>query len=424
MAHDDFAADWDATRIELARCEARLQTVPAPADRDPGQVATAAEAHRAARHARAAFLRKHARRVYDDLTAGLTTRPRASELALTAGDRFPGLVPSRRQLAEEAERHQAGKEGREIDQGLFFHALLADRVAGEHLIESMRHPTAAALALLDRLRETGQVRLTAAQLECREGVAHLTITNAHCLNAEDNQHVEDLETLVDLALLNPDVQVGVLRGGVVDSPRYAGRRVFSAGINLKELRRGRISFVDFLLTRELGYIAKMLRGLGGEDGPVLRQKPWIGVVDTFAIGGGAQILLACDHVVAEDDAYLSLPAAEEGIVPGLANLRLTRHLGARPARRVILGGRRIHVRDPEAALLIDDVVDPGALDDAVKAAAGRLAGPAVVANRHMLIAAEEPVEAFRTYLAEFSLQQAHRLYGGDVLARLDAAWRG
>ena len=52
------------------------------------------------------------------------------------------------------------------------------------------------------------------------------------------------------ALLDPAVRVGVLRGGEMSHPRYRGKRVFSAGINLKSLHAGEISLVDFLLRRD------------------------------------------------------------------------------------------------------------------------------------------------------------------------------
>jgi (3,5-dihydroxyphenyl)acetyl-CoA 1,2-dioxygenase len=140
-------------------------------------------------------------------------------------------------------------------------------------------------------------------------------------------------------------------------------------------------------------------------------------VDGFAIGGGLQLLLVCDHVIAASDAYVSLPAAQEGIVPGAANLRLTRAVGARLARQVILGGRRVSAVEPEARLLLDEVVDPADMDAAVDQALAALAEPAVAANRGKLTFAEEPPGRFRHYMAEFALRQALRLYGDDVVAK-------
>jgi thioesterase DpgC len=243
-----------------------------------------------------------------------------------------------------------------------------------------------------------------------------------CLNDEDEQQVEELETAVELVLLDPAVRAGVLRGGPMSHPRYQGRRIFSAGINLKYLSSGDISLVGFLLRRELGYISKIMRGVRverpGDWHSPLVEKPWVAAVDGFAIGGGMQLLLAFDRVVAAADSFLSLPAAKEGIIPGLANLRFSRLAGPRLARQVILSGRRIQAAEPAAALLIDEVVEPGQMDAAIERALAALEGEAVLANRRMITLSEEPPEAFRRYLAEFALQQSLRLYGADVIDKV------
>src|SRR6202035_5421348 len=157
-------------------------------------------------------------------------------------------------------------------------------------------------------------------------------------------------------------------------------RVFSAGINLKALHAGDISLVGFLLRRELGYIHKLIRGVVADGAPWHSppiEKQWIGVVDGFAIGGGMQLLLAFDHVIAASDAYLSLPAAQEGIIPGAANFRLTRFFGPRLSRQTILGGRRIWASEPAARAIVDEVVEPLAVDEAVERFLDRLPRPAV-----------------------------------------------
>jgi (3,5-dihydroxyphenyl)acetyl-CoA 1,2-dioxygenase len=141
-------------------------------------------------------------------------------------------------------------------------------------------------------------------------------------------------------------------------------------------------------------------------------------VDGFAIGGGMQLLLVFDHVLAASDAYFSLPAAQEGIVPGAANFRLTRCAGPRLARQIILEGRRIRASEPAARLLVDEVVEPADMDEAIERSIDRLAGAAVSANRHMLNLADESPDEFRRYMAEFAVQQALRLYGEDVLGKV------
>jgi thioesterase DpgC len=369
---------------------------------------------------RSRFMDRHADEVYDQVTAGHTGYLSLAELVEAATARFPGLLPGAAQMAADRVLPLADKAGHEIDQAIFLRGVLRSPVAGGHLLDAMLRPTPRARGLLAEFAEAGSLDLGSVRIERRGGTAYLTMCREDCLNAEDERQVDDMETAVDLALLDPSVQVGVLRGGAMSHPRYRGRRVFSAGINLKRLHAGQISLVGFLLRRELGYLQKILRGALVDRSwhGQLVEKPWVAAVDTFAIGGGAQLLLVVDHVVAAADAYLSLPAAQEGIVPGAANLRLGRAAGPRLARQMILGGRRIWVTQPEARQLVDAVVDPSKVDAAVERAAGLLRGPAVVANRRMLNLAEHPVDEFRRYLAEFAVQQALRLHSPDVLAKV------
>jgi thioesterase DpgC len=388
--------------------------------RSPQQRAEAAAAHAGARLARQAFLHRQAETVYAELTDGFTKRLRLDELCRAAAAAFPGLVPDEDALAAERDRPQAHKEGHEIDQAIFLSAVLRSKEAGGHLLDTMLRPLPRSLAVLDDFRRDGTANLGTVQLERRDGVAHLTMCRGENLNAEDGELVDDLEAALDLALLDPAIEVCVLRGGEMTHPRYRGRRIFCAGINLKALHAGRIGLVDFLLRREMGLVHKLLRGVvtdGGWWSPPIA-KPWIAVVDGFAIGGGAQLLLVADHVIAASDAYLSLPAAQEGIVPGAAPLRLSRIAGARLARRIILQGQRIAVTEPDAQLLVDEVCAGDEIDVAVARAAGRLRGAAVVANRRMMLSVEEPLDDFRNYLADFAVEQALRIYSDDVLEKV------
>jgi thioesterase DpgC len=145
-------------------------------------------------------------------------------------------------------------------------------------------------------------------------------------------------------------------------------------------------------------------------------------VDSFAIGGGMQMLLVFDRVIAAADAFFSLPAAREGIVPGAADLRLSRFVGSRLGRDVILGGRRIRATDPEAALICDEVVPTEQIAGSIDAAVCHLNNPAVVANRRLINIAEESPDRFRAYLAEFAAVQAHRLYSRDVIDKVERGW--
>jgi (3,5-dihydroxyphenyl)acetyl-CoA 1,2-dioxygenase len=398
-----------------------IASLPEPAGRSPQQRAVAAAAHDVLRTMRSHFMNAHAEAVYDELTGIRTRYLRLPELVEAGTVAFPGLVPTMDQMAADRARPQASKEGYEIDQGIFLRGVLRSPRAGPHLLDAMRRPTPRALRLLPEFKRTGVADLGSVRLERRDGAARLTMCRDDCLNAEDNQQVDDMETAVDLALLDPDIRAGLLRGGQMSHPRYRGKRVFSAGINLKALHAGGISLVDFLLRRELGYISKLMRGVLVEDGASWHspevQKPWVAAVDGFAIGGGMQLLLAFDYVIAASDAYFSLPAAQEGIVPGAANFRLTRAFGPRLARQVILGGRRIWASEPAARLMVDEVVELPDLAEAIERSLDRLRSPAVIANRWLMNLAEEPPDEFRRYMAEFAVHQALRLYSEDVIVK-------
>jgi (3,5-dihydroxyphenyl)acetyl-CoA 1,2-dioxygenase len=415
MAAKEIAAAAEHTRDLLA-------ALPLPTERSARQQAEAATAKNAARSLRTRYLQAHGEAVYDHLTQGRALSLRLPDLVAAAAAEYPGLVPDAEQLKAEQSLAQADKDGHEIDQGIFLRALLRSPVAGRHLIDAMLQPTERALRLLPEFQRTGELQLTSVLLERRGSAAHLTMCRDDCLNAEDNQQVDDMETAVDLALLDPAVHVCLLRGGVMTHPRYDGKRVFSAGINLKALHAGQISLVDFLLRRELGYINKIIRGVLVDHETSWQSaavdKPWVAAVDTFAIGGGAQLLLVSDRVLAAADSYVSLPAAQEGIVPGASNLRLGRLTGDRLARQVVLWGRRIRATEPDARLLLDEVLEPPALDQAVEVALDRLDSPAVLTNRRMLNLAQHPPEAFQAYMAEFAVQQALRIHSEDVIGKV------
>lgn len=368
---------------------------------------------------RESFLAIHMDDLYDELTRERTEYPRLAELADRAAEALPGLVPTTSDIEADHGRGQQYKSGREQELGIFFGAVLDAPGPGSHFLESMRRPTGRALEMLPTLHAAGRVDLGPVYVEFRNGTGHVVIDNQRYLNAEDDAVVEALETAVDLVLLDDRATVGVLRGAPMTHPRYRDRRVFSSGINLTHLYEGRISLLGFLLRRELGYISKIYRGLSG---PRTTEKPWIAAVDTFAIGGGAQLTLVFDHVIADSDAYYTLPALQEGIIPGAANLRLGRFLGPRASRQMIFANRRVRATDAAGAVLTDEVVPPAELDRAIENAAARLSNPAVVANRRMLRIAEEPLDAFRTYMADYAREQSCRLYSEDLIANLERSW--
>ena len=324
-------------------------------------------------------------------------------------------------LTAERERTLADKEGLELEQGRLLADVLADPEAGAHLVDSMLRPTPEALERLDDFRATGVADLGAAHLR-REGRAGvLELRNPRHLNAEDDGTLPATEVAVDLALLDPEIEIGVFRGGVVEHQRYAGRRIFGAGINLTLLYRGRVSY-GFYMVRDLGYVNKLYRGLSGPE-PV--EKLWLAAVETYAIGGACQLLHVMDHVIAERGARLFLPARKEGIIPGASNLRLPRAVGARLARQAILSGREFVAGTPEGDLLVDETVEPGEMDAAIDARVEALTSSGLVnaaANRRALRVGEEPLEVFREYMAVYAREQAVCHLSPALVENLERNW--
>ena len=233
----------------------------------------------------------------------------------------------------------------------------------------------------------------------------LELRNPRHLNAEDDTTLAASECAVDLILLDPEIEVGVLRGGPVDHPRYRDARVFGAGLNLTRLYHGQIPFL-FFVTRDLGYVHKIFRGLS--DAEV--EKLWIAAAETYAIGGACQLLHVVDHVIASRGCRLYLPARKEGIIPGASNLRLPRFVGDRLARQAILSGLEFEAGTPEGDLLCDEVVEAGEVDAALAARVEALTGSGLVsaaANRRALRIGQEPLDVFREYMATFAREQAH-----------------
>ena len=132
-------------------------------------------------------------------------------------------------------------------------------------------------------------------------------------------------------------------------------------------------------------------------------------METFAIGGGAQLLLVMDRVVAERDAILSLPASREGIIPGAAALRLPRFIGLSLARRSIISTSSGRPRAPRDACWWTRWWSRAEVGDAIAASVEQLLamGPvSVLANRRALRAAHEPLDAFRAFMSTYAIEQA------------------
>ena len=379
------------------------------------------------RAAREQYLRAHAAAIYEHLTDGRRELLRADELCQRAAEAFPGLVPSAEALADEAPRLQRDKRGVEVDQGLFLAHVLADPQCGLHLCHAMLLPRAESREKLAEFEKRGEMDLGGARVHREGRAAVVTMNNPRFLNAEDESTLGPLETAIDLALLDPKSEICVLRGSSVAHPKWAGKRIFGAGINLTHLYHGRIRYLWFIL-RDMGLVNKLYRGVAFPDVPPEeggREKVWIAAVEGFAIGGHCQILVAVDHTIAAADAYMTLPARKEGIIPGAANLRMARFVGDRVARQAVMNDLRLDCDSPEGRMICSEIVPAAQMDAAIRATVERLTGSGVVSaagNRRAFRIGQEPMDTFRRYMSVYAREQAYCHFSPQLIKNLERNW--
>jgi thioesterase DpgC len=363
--------------------------------------------------------------IYDDLTESRNRFVRVDELCRRAAEK--GALPANDDLAAEARLPLKEKKGLEKAQGAFLAEILEDPEAGMHLCHAMLLPLEASRQKARDFERDGEIEFPGAQLRRQGKAAVLTMRNPRYLNAEDESTLPGTEMAVDVALLDPKTEVCVLRGDFVEHPKYAGRRLFGAGINLTHLYQGKIRYLWYLI-RDLGFVNKLYRGIAFENELPEKasvEKIWIAAVEGFAIGGHCQILLTIDHTLAAADAYLTLPARKEGIIPGAANLRLPRFVGDRIARQAILAERRIECASPEGRMLCDEVFPPKDMDSAISRTIEKLTGSGVVSaagNRRAFRAGQEPLDLFRRYMAVYAREQAQCHFSPALIANLEKHW--
>ena len=288
----------------------------------------------------------------------------------------------------------------------------------------MLRPTELALEHLEELRRTGRVDLGTAAVTRDGKVGTVELRNPRHLNAEDDTTTGPLEAAIDLVAARPRrSRSRVLRGGVVEHPRYAGRRIFGAGLNLTHLYRGQISYL-FFPVRDLGLVHKVFRGLtdpqrAPED---TIEKLWIAAAETFAIGGGCQLLLTVDHILDRGGHALHAARAQRGHhprrrEPAAAALRRRppRAPGdpLRPRARARGAGRRHRRRRARWTRR-------SSAPRSHLSSAGAVSG---VANRRALRIGQEPLETFRDYMATYCREQAVCHFSPALIRNLEENWR-
>jgi enoyl-CoA hydratase/carnithine racemase len=155
------------------------------------------------------------------------------------------------------------------------------------------------------------------------------------------------------------------------------------------------------------------------------EKLWIAAVESFAIGGHCQILLTQDYVLAADNAFMTLPARKEGIIPGAANLRLPRFTGDRMARQLINYERKLVCDSDEGRLICDEIAPADQMDAAIERVVTGLTNSGAVSavgNRRAFRIAAEPLDLFRRYCAVYARAQAECHFSSALIANLERHW--
>ncbi|MQY31821.1 enoyl-CoA hydratase [Nocardia aurantia] len=241
-------------------------------------------------------------------------------------------------------------------------------------------------------------------LERRDRVALLTLNRPEALNALNSQVLEDITTALDRLERDKTIGAVVLTGS---------SRAFAAGADIKEMQSK--SYMDMFMTDHFA----------GWDRLTAFRKPLIVAVAGYALGGGCELAMMCDILIAADDAKFGQPEIKLGVIPGMGgSQRLSRAVGKAKAMDLILTGRTMDAQEAERSGLVARVVPadqllPTALDVAATIAAMSL--PAA------MIAKEAVNRGYETALTEglrFERRVFHSLFATDDQAEGMAAFVG
>jgi enoyl-CoA hydratase len=230
--------------------------------------------------------------------------------------------------------------------------------------------------------------------ERRGSALVLTVNRPEKLNAISSAVLRELDRRLGEAERDAEVRTVVLTG--------AGPKAFVAGADIAEYAAGdHQAFVR--------YQAESRRLFSWLDG---FPKPVIGAVNGYALGGGFELALCCDLLVASSNARFGLPEGLLGLSPGGGGTqRLTRAAGPFVAADVLLAARRLNAEEALRLGLVAEVVEPERLLDAALAKAEQVARVAPLATRAMLqlvrTAMEAPLEEGLTQEQD-ALARLHR----------------
>ena len=188
-------------------------------------------------------------------------------------------------------------------------------------------------------------------LEKDKATAIITISREKALNALNSQVIDELSQAIDVVKADKDIRALIITG--------AGR-AFVAGADI-----GVQSVFDVREGRQWGR-----RGSAVFREIELLQIPTIAAVGGFALGGGCELALSCDMIVADEKAKFGQPEVSLGITPGFSGTqRLPRRIGTAQAKEMIFTGRMIDAYEADRIGLINKIAEPGKLMDEAKALA-------------------------------------------------------
>ena len=212
----------------------------------------------------------------------------------------------------------------------------------------------------------------------RDGrVAVITLNRPKALNALNTQVMNEVTAAATDLDNDPEIGAIVLTGS---------EKAFAAGADIKEMAN--LSFADVF---GQDFFAKW-----GEFAAT--RTPTIAAVAGYALGGGCELAMMCDLLIAADTAKFGQPEIKLGVLPGMGgSQRLTRAIGKAKAMDLILTGRNMDAEEAERAGLVSRVVPAADLLTEAKAIAATIAGMSLSASR---MAKEAVNRAFESTLAE------------------------